>query len=65
MLCILNTLPVSYGGNLRNLPVGNFRSFNVHGKGKYAIKLTLTLTLLLTLTLNSPLTKRKEMNKVP
>jgi len=52
--CNLNTLPLSHRGNWTG---GNFRSFNLHGKGKMQEKLTLTLTLLLTLTLNPQLTK--------
>ena len=60
MQCSLNTLPLSHGGNR---PGGNFRSFNLHGKGKMQEKRTLTLTLLLTLTPNPQLTKlQSEMN---
>ena len=33
MQCNLNTLPLIHGGSR---PGGNFRSFNLHGKGKNA-----------------------------
>ena len=65
MQSTLNMLPLSHGGNR---PGGNFRSFNLHGKGKMQEKTNTDPNP--TTNFNPKPTidkaaKRNELNKVP